>query len=204
MERVVCIIQARMGSSRLPGKVLKDIGGKPMLGWVVERVRQCKKVDQVVVATTGDTWDEPICEYCRAESIACFRGNLFDVLDRYYQAAIGLDVEVVSMAALSEAWENAKEQHEREHVMPYLYAGPRQFKTSVIDAPQDYGSQRWTVDTPEDLEFLRGIARLLNGRMDFTWMEILTLVQAHPELSLINATVQHKFMKDVDDRASKK
>jgi spore coat polysaccharide biosynthesis protein SpsF (cytidylyltransferase family) len=41
-----------------------------------------------------------------------------------------------------------------------------QFKTGVIDAPQDYGSQRWTVDTPEDLEFLRGIARLLDGRMD--------------------------------------
>ncbi len=255
MERVVCIIQARMGSSRLPGKVLKDIGGKPMLGWVVERVRQCKQIDQVVVATTTDAGDEPICEYCRVEGIACFRGNLFDVLDRYYQAAreyradvvvrvtadcplidpavvdrtiaelqekqldfsanrlpppfkrtfpIGLDVEVVTMAALSEAWENAKEQHEREHVMPYLYAGARKFKTSVIDAPQDYGSQRWTVDTPEDLEFLRGIARLLNGRMDFTWMEILSLVQAHPELSTINAAVQHKFMKDVDDRASKK
>jgi spore coat polysaccharide biosynthesis protein SpsF len=255
MERVVCIIQARMGSSRLPGKVLKDIGGKPMLGWVVERVRQSNKIDQVVVATTSDAGDDPIVEYCRGQQIDCFRGDVFDVLDRYYQAArkykadvvvrvtadcplidpavvdraiaelqekkldfsanrlpppfkrtypIGLDVEVATMAALSEAWQNAREQHEREHVMPYLYAGTRQFKTGVINAPQDYGSQRWTVDTPEDLEFLRGIARLLDGRMDFTWEEILALVQAHPELSTLNAAVQHKFMKEVDVRAAKK
>ena len=255
MERIVCIIQARMGSSRLPGKVLKDIGGKPMLGWVVERVRQCKKIDKVVVATTSDAGDDPIVEFCRDHSIGCFRGDVFDVLDRYYQAAreykadvvvrvtadcplidpavvdraiaelqqknldftanrlpppfsrtfpIGLDVEVASMAALSEAWKKATEQHEREHVMPYLYAGQRKFKTGVIDAPQDYGSQRWTVDTPEDLEFLRGIARLLDGRMDFTWEEILKLVQAHPELSTLNAAVQHKFMKEVDVRAAKK
>lgn len=255
MEHIVCIIQARMGSSRLPGKVLKDIGGKPMLGWVVERVRQSKKIDQVVVATTSEMGDDPIVAFCRDQQIDCFRGDVFDVLDRYYQAArqyradvvvrvtadcplidpavvdraiaelqqkkldfsanrlpppfkrtypIGLDVEVATMAALSEAWRNAEEKHEREHVMPYLYAGPRQFKTGVIDAPQDYGNQRWTVDTPEDLEFLRGIARLLDGRMDFTWEEILALVQAHPELSTLNAAVQHKFMKEVDDRAAEK
>jgi len=88
MEHVVCIIQARMGSSRLPGKVLKDICGKPMLGWVVERVKQCGKVGQVLVATTDDPGDDPIVEFCRAQVIDCFRGNTFDVLDRYYQAAL--------------------------------------------------------------------------------------------------------------------
>jgi spore coat polysaccharide biosynthesis protein SpsF len=117
---------------------------------------------------------------------------------------IGLDVEVVRMPALAEAWENAKEQHEREHVMPYFYAGPRKFAISVLDAQEDQGSQRWTVDTPEDLEFIRKIAALLDRRMDFTWLEVLDLVQTHPDLTKINAGIHHKFMKEVDERANKK
>ena len=75
MGPVVCIIQARMGSSRLPGKVLKDICGKPMLAWVVDRVRQARTVDQVVVATTADVTDDLIAAYCQANHIDCFRGE---------------------------------------------------------------------------------------------------------------------------------
>jgi spore coat polysaccharide biosynthesis protein SpsF len=70
-----------MGSSRLPGKVLKDIQGKPMLGWVVERVKRSRKIDQVVVATTLDESDEAIVDFCRNNRIDCFRGDVFDVLN---------------------------------------------------------------------------------------------------------------------------
>jgi spore coat polysaccharide biosynthesis protein SpsF len=83
----VAIIQARMGSSRLPGKVLQDISGRPMLGWVVERTRRAGSVDLVVVATTSEPDDAPISEYCTAHSYPVYRGSLHDVLDRYYQAA---------------------------------------------------------------------------------------------------------------------
>ncbi len=85
--KVVAIIQGRMSSSRLPGKVLKEIGGEPMLGWVVERTRRAACVDEVVVATTVEPSDDPIAGFCAGQGIACYRGDLFDVLDRFYQAA---------------------------------------------------------------------------------------------------------------------
>jgi spore coat polysaccharide biosynthesis protein SpsF len=84
---VVAIIQARMGSSRLPGKVLKKISGEPMLFHVVVRARQAQGVGQVVVATTTDESDDPVFEFCRRRGIPCYRGDPYDVLDRYYQAA---------------------------------------------------------------------------------------------------------------------
>lgn len=84
---VVAIVQGRMTSSRLPGKILADLGGKPMLAHVVERVRQAKTVQQVVVATTADASDNPVADFCRQQGYDCFRGSLFDVLDRFYQAA---------------------------------------------------------------------------------------------------------------------
>ena len=117
---------------------------------------------------------------------------------------IGLDVEVATMTALSEAWEKADQQHEREHVMPYLYSGPAVYNTSVLNAEADYGSQRWTVDTPEDLEFMRKLTALMDCRMDFTWRDVLALVEAHPELCEINADVHHKFMNEIDERTQKK
>lgn len=84
---VVAIIQARMGSSRLPGKVLAQVAGKPMLWYVVERVRQARKVDKVVVATTTSSGDDRIERFCTSHGIEVFRGSEQDVLDRYYQAA---------------------------------------------------------------------------------------------------------------------
>ena len=88
--------------------------------------------------------------------------------------------------------------------MPYLYAGPVPYKIAVIDAPMDHGSQRWTVDTLQDLEFIRRVVELLGCRKDFTWLDILALVENHPELKKINADIQHKSMNDVDERNSKK
>jgi len=95
MEKIVAIIQARMGSSRLPGKVLKEIAGKPMLEHVVERVRQVKTIQQVVVATTIDEADDPLEALCREKSYACYRGSMHDVLDRFYQAAGQYQASVV-------------------------------------------------------------------------------------------------------------
>jgi spore coat polysaccharide biosynthesis protein SpsF len=91
----VAIIQARMDSSRLPGKVLLDIGGQPMLGRVVERVRRASTVSQVVVATTIDASDDPVEQFCRDRGYPYSRGSAQDVLDRYYQAARKYKADIV-------------------------------------------------------------------------------------------------------------
>lgn len=270
-KKVVCIIQGRMSSSRLPGKVLLDLAGKPMLQWVIERVQKSQLIDQTIVATSSDASDDPISEWCHSHGYNCHRGSLHDVLDRFYGAAlateaeivvrvtadcpfidaqlidqtiallntpvdqsspsftanrlpppfhrsfpIGLDVEVCSMAALENAWKNAKELFHREHVMPYLYEGTALsttaqntqsgwskygFLVSILNYSQDYGHKRWTVDTAEDLEFARQVAKHLPKDPDFSWLEMLAVIKAHPEMEMINAEIRHKTMKEVDERA---
>jgi len=92
---IVALIQARMGSSRFPGKVLEDLAGRPMLWHVVRRVRRASRVDRVVVATTDRPVDDPIVRFCEQERISCFRGSEPDVLDRFYRAAKANDADVV-------------------------------------------------------------------------------------------------------------
>lgn len=82
------IIQARMSSTRLPGKVLMSIRGKPMLHHLVERLRPAHRVSRWIVATSEDASDLPIADWCASAGIACFRGSLHDVLDRYYRCAL--------------------------------------------------------------------------------------------------------------------
>jgi spore coat polysaccharide biosynthesis protein SpsF len=91
----VAIIQGRMGSSRLPGKIVMDIGGEPMLFRVVTRVRRAQLVGQVVVATTTDPGDDPVAEFCLSRGIPCYRGHPQDVLDRYYQAGLLFSAQTV-------------------------------------------------------------------------------------------------------------
>jgi spore coat polysaccharide biosynthesis protein SpsF len=85
--KIVAIIQARMGSTRLPGKVLKDLAGDTVLARVVSRTRRAKLVQQVVVATSDLPADDAIAQECNRLSVACFRGDEADVLDRYFRAA---------------------------------------------------------------------------------------------------------------------
>ncbi len=91
----LAIIQARMTSTRLPGKVLRPIGERPMLAWVVERTRRSTTLDQVIVATTTDPSDDRIAAFCQARGYASTRGSLDDVLDRYYQTARHAQAEVI-------------------------------------------------------------------------------------------------------------
>jgi len=95
LRNATAIIQARLGSTRLPGKVLADIAGEPMLAWVVKRARWAQSVSQVVVATTSSAEDDAIYEFCRQRGIPVFRGDCFDVLDRYYQAALLFGAETI-------------------------------------------------------------------------------------------------------------
>ena len=292
--RTLAIIQARMSASRLPGKVLLDIAGEPMLVRVVERTRRAKTIHEVVVATTADASDDPIAAMCAQRGYRFYRGSQHDVLDRYYQAArkfgaevivritadcplmdpdvvdetveafmgregagdqgsgtsdpglaiednqplipfdfaanrlpppwqrtypIGLDVEVCTFQAITRAWKEADQPHQREHVMPYLYemvrarhftslqeakdVPPGYFRVRLVNHDPDYGHHRWTVDTPEDLELVRRIYARFPGRDDFSWLEVLALFESQPELAQINAQVQHKDYREVDRRREK-
>lgn len=84
---ILAILQARMSSSRLPGKVMKPLLGQPMLWREIERVQRATTLDALVVATSDDRSDDPIEQLCRARGVDCFRGSLDDVLDRFYCAA---------------------------------------------------------------------------------------------------------------------
>lgn len=95
LGKLVAIIQARMGSSRLPGKVLLPVLGEPILGHIVSRLSTIDKVDTIIVATSDRNLDDPIAEYCLAKGIACFRGNENDVLDRFYHAATAVGADTI-------------------------------------------------------------------------------------------------------------
>ena len=85
--RTVAIVQARSGSTRLPGKVLMDLAGEPMLARVINRVRRAVTLHEVVVATTTKLGDNAIVELSAKRGWSCFRGSEDDVLDRFYRAA---------------------------------------------------------------------------------------------------------------------
>jgi spore coat polysaccharide biosynthesis protein SpsF len=93
--KAVAIIQARMRSTRLPGKVLKDLAGEPMLARVVERVRRAETLDEVVVATPDTADDDAIEDLCSRRGWPCFRGSEGDVLDRYYRAAAQFHADAI-------------------------------------------------------------------------------------------------------------
>lgn len=93
--KTVAVIQARVSSSRLPGKVLADIAGEPMVIRVVDRVRQAKLVNEVVLATSTAPSDDPLAELCRQRGITCVRGSLDDVLDRFRTAVQSARADVV-------------------------------------------------------------------------------------------------------------
>jgi spore coat polysaccharide biosynthesis protein SpsF len=129
---------------------------------------------------------------------------------------IGLDVEACRSTALEQAWKDAKEPQQREHAMPYFYEGavlepqsrtletglsPRGFKIALLHHTTDFGQYRWTVDTPEDLEFIRQVYAHFDGRDDFGWKDVIDLVHDEPALTKINAGIRHKTLKDTDERA---
>lgn len=93
--KTIALIQARMSSSRLPGKVLQDIVGQPMLLRVIRRAKQASSVDLVAIITSTHEDDDAIEILCKEKGISCFRGSLDDVLDRYYQAAIYFQADIV-------------------------------------------------------------------------------------------------------------
>ena len=93
--KIVCIIQARLGSTRLPNKVLKKIMERPMLSYMLERVAHVDAIEKIIVATTTAKHDDAIADFCKKSGAECFRGSENDVLDRYFQAASVYRADVI-------------------------------------------------------------------------------------------------------------
>jgi len=95
-KMIGCIIQARLGSSRLPGKVMQKIDDhNTVLDYVIKQVRAAKKIEKILVATTDLAQDDVICDHLSAKNIECCRGSSEDVLDRYYQCAEKFSVDTI-------------------------------------------------------------------------------------------------------------
>ena len=96
---VGCIIQVRMGSSRLPGKVLRKLDDKnTVLDYVINQISHCKSIDKIIIATTNEKQDDEIVEFAKNKGLSYFRGNSLDVLDRYYQCAKTFSIDVIVRA----------------------------------------------------------------------------------------------------------
>lgn len=93
--RVVLFIQARMGSTRLPGKHLKLVLGRPVLSYLVERIRRTQLVDEIVLATTTNPLDDLLVDFCKTERLAYFRGSEDDVLGRFLQASKAFKADII-------------------------------------------------------------------------------------------------------------
>jgi len=237
---IIAIIQARTSSTRLPNKVLKTIVGKPMLQLQIERVKQSKLIEKVIVATSINSEDNAIEKLCQQLNTSCFRGELNDVLARYYYCAIqekaehivrltgdcplidaaiidqvirlhldnksdytsncriprlpdGLDVEIFTLSALKQSFQQAKKPSEREHVTLFMRNHAELFKQSDFQYNQDLSHYRWTVDEPEDFEFISEVYQYLYPKKtNFTIQDILLLLKHHPELTKMN----QKFIRN--------
>jgi len=237
------IIQARMGSTRLPGKVLLKLGGKPALWHVVNRCREFKSISSVIVTTGTNPEDDAIEAYSQQIGALCFRGSENDVLARfaatareypadYYvrvtadcplidpdtsskiisnfeQANVdyasnkipqsfprGLDTEVFTAAALDRAHREASRDHERIHVTPYMYRPDTGFSNLSVTDDIDRSEWRWTLDTEEDLEFLRQIYERLGSNPIFKSQTVYELLENEPELKFINSHVRQKRIEE--------
>lgn len=92
---IAAIVQARMGSTRLPNKVMRELAGQPMIAHVLARARAAKRIEQVILATSTEPNDDPLAEFARSQGFSVLRGSQDDVLDRYYQAAKAYNVSVI-------------------------------------------------------------------------------------------------------------
>jgi spore coat polysaccharide biosynthesis protein SpsF len=230
--KVVAIIQARLGSTRLPGKVLAEVGGRPLLARQIERLRRARTLDELVVATTTKTDDDAIKQLAHALGVGCFRGPADDVLHRFALAARdaaadvvvrvtadcplidptiidqavraiceqpaacdyasnvlertyprGLDVEAMWSDALLRMDRLARSPSAREHVTTFArFERPDLFLLRSIRDWEDNSDLRWTVDTAEDLEYIRRLWTLFD-LTKISYRELIARIRAVPGLA---------------------
>ncbi len=244
MPKIIAAAVVRMGSSRLPGKTLMEVAGKPLLGHLLDRLKQCETLDGIVVATTIKEADDAIAYFCQNNSMPCFRGSEDDVLERMvgaYQmlgAEIGveafgdgplidpavvdrivnaylnadgayhlvgndmkttyppgMDVEAFDIDALEDADRRATAPSIREHGTGYIRQNPDIYRLLNLEAS---GLERRPdltieVDTDEDFEVIRAIIEHFHPRNNYSLAEIISFLDANPDIATINKDVHRRW-----------
>jgi len=232
--KAVAIVQARASSTRLPGKVLMDLGGHSVLWHVLTRCASIPGIDEVCCAVPEGADHDPVAAEAEAAGADTYRGAEHDVLDRYREAARataadvilrvtsdcplidpwlcgevleavrhgadyaannfthgyphGLDCEAFTRDSLELCWVRAEREAEREHVTPWLRTANGIDRVSLEGPGGDAASWRWTLDYPEDLDFLRSVcARLGPSASTAGWQEVADLLRREPALLGLNA-----------------
>ena len=121
----------------------------------------------------------------------------YDYVDTVHSKTfpLGMSVEVMGFAALETAWNEDTNKAWREHCTPFIYYHPERFRLRHLSAPDNYSHMRWTVDTPEDLAFVRQIYGHF-GHSHFNWQDVIALLALHPEWSDINRDIVQKQLTD--------
>ncbi|WP_010097567.1 cytidylyltransferase domain-containing protein [Ornithinibacillus scapharcae] len=176
--RIVTIIQARMGSSRLPGKVLKPILEKPILAYQVERVKQANLIDEIVIATSTKTQDDPIITWCNTNNILFYRGEEEDVLGRYYEAAKKFSADAIVRLTGDCPIIDPKVI---ELVISSFLAGSVTYASNTIHRtyPRGMDTEIFTMESLEEAH--------LNARLSFEREHVTPYIRNHyPTLSIKN------------------
>jgi len=228
------IVQARMGSIRLPGKVMKDLAGKSVLAHVLGRCQRIAGADVVVCAVPDEDKSAPLERVASQCGVRVFRGSECDVLARFEGAARcveanvimrvtsdcplidpdvcgrlvklrdleradyasnvhprsfpqGLDCEIFTMAALQECAATASDAYDREHVTPWMARVSHLRRANLESGRPELSDLRWTLDYPEDLDFLQAVYGELRQEMMPGMDRVLHLLAERPDIARINA-----------------
>lgn len=228
-----------MTSTRLPGKIFKEINRKSLLAYHIERLQ--KTGFDICIATTTNLDDDIVCEYANNNNIKLYRGSERNVLSRFYEAALkykfdiivrvtsdcplidphlirnavekylqfnnqnmyisngiertfarGFDFEIFSFKALEDAYKNASDESDLEHVTPYIWknkSGLVQFY--YVKQNENHSNFRITVDTQEDFNLIKELIEKYNAD-NLSYNEIESILINHSELVKINSHIEQK------------
>jgi len=227
------VLQARMSSTRLPGKVMAQINGHPMIYWEISRISKAKLVNKIVVAISDQSSDDILADYLDSIHQEYIRGSLDNVLSRYVKAeeiynpsAIirltadcplvmpelidqyleifhkedfeylsntielsypdGLDIEIIAPGIFKKLLEFSLSKEEKEHVTLGIYSRKDKFRTYNVPNKTNISQFRWTMDTSDDLAFVKSIyAHFESKEINFTFEDVLKLVKENPNLNRI-------------------
>ncbi|TAL58462.1 MAG: glutamate-1-semialdehyde 2,1-aminomutase, partial [Bacteroidetes bacterium] len=248
-NNIVAITQARYGSSRLPGKILRKVNGKELLRTHIERIRKSKKITKLIVATTFEKESDEICRIAKDCGADCFQGSTQNVLERFYLAAKehnadyvvrltsdcplvdpvlideviehffikkvdyasngivlsypnGVDVEIMKMSVLKQAYEKAFLDSEKEHVTSYIWKnadikGGSLFSASGLVNQVDYSGIRITVDEEKDFQLISKLIQELGDNK--SWKEYADYIINNETLLSINNEILRNegYMKSI-------
>ena len=229
----LAVLQARMSSTRLPGKVMSQINGHPMIYWEICRISKAKHVNKIVVAISDQSSDDILANYLQSICQEFIRGPLDNVLGRYVKAEEnynptalirltadcplvmpelidqyleifykgdfdylsntlelsypdGLDVEIIKPGILKKLLEFNLSEEEKEHVTLGIYSRKDKFRTHNVSNKTNISDFRWTVDTNDDLAFVKSIYKQFESEeMNFTFEDVLKYFKENPNLNRI-------------------